>query len=277
MFRFFSKVWEEYKEYIILILLLVISLVTLSLNQKPGIKKVRAVAFGTFASVTSVISDVINTAKVQSENERLRKVNAELMLQVNRLREYGILNEELKGLVGLKDTSNYPLIPATIVSKSLTKSQSTITINVGEGSGIKPGMPVINDQGLIGIIQSISEDYAIARTLKNIDLKLTVKDERSRVDGIMKWTGEDLVIVDVPKTYDIEPGDRIITSELSSIVSIPIPIGVVVGLSKVETGIFNEVRIKPFVDFVRVENVFVLGVLQSKQKNNLELNFYKRN
>ncbi len=276
MFRFFSKIWEEYKEYIILILLLVISLVTLSLNQKPGVKKVRAIAFGTFASVTSVISDVINTAKVQGENERLRKVNAELMLQVNRLREYGIINEELKGLVGLKDTFSYPLIPASIVSKSLNKSQSTITINVGEGSGIKPGMPVINDLGLIGIVQSISEDYAIARTLKNIDLKLTVKDERSRVDGIMKWNGEDLVIVDVPKTYDVEPGDRIITSELSSIVPIPIPVGVVVGLSKVETGIFNEVKIKPFVDFVRVENVFVLGVVQSKQKNDLELNFYKR-
>src|SRR3970040_612718 len=100
MFRFFSRAWEEYKEYIILVLLLIISLVTLSLNQKPGVKKVRAIAFGTFASVTSVISDVINTAKYQSENERLREVNAELMLQVNRLREYGILNEELKGLVG---------------------------------------------------------------------------------------------------------------------------------------------------------------------------------
>ena len=276
MFRFFSKIWKEYKEYILLILLLVISLITLSLNQKPGVKKVRAIAFGTFASVTSVISDVINTAKVQSENERLMRVNAELMLQVNRLREYGILNEELKGLVGLKDTFNYPLIPATIVSKSLNKSQSTITINVGEGSGIKPGMPVINDLGLIGIVQSISEDYAIARTLKNTDLKLTIKDERSRVDGIMKWNGEDLVIVDVPKTYDIEPGDRIITSDLSSIIPIPIPVGVVVRLSKVETGIFNEVKIKSFVDFVRVENVFVMGIVQSKQKHDLELNFYKR-
>ena len=276
MFRFFSRAWEEYKEYIILVLLLIISLVTLSLNQKPGVKKVRAIAFGTFASVTSVISDVINTAKYQSENERLREVNAELMLQVNRLREYGILNEELKGLVGLKDTFNYPLIPATIVSKSFTKSQSTITLNVGESNGVKPGMPVINDQGLIGIVHSISEDFAIARTLKNIDLKLTVKDERSRVDGIMKWNGQDLVIVDVPKTYDVEPGDRIITSELSSIVPVPVPIGVVVGLSKVETGIFNEVKVKPFVDFVRVENVFVLGVIQSKQKNDLELNFYRR-
>jgi rod shape-determining protein MreC len=276
MFRFFSRAWEEYKEYIILVLLLIISLVTLSLNQKPGVKKVRAIAFGTFASVTSVISDVINTAKYQSENERLREVNAELMLQVNRLRDYGILNEELKGLVGLKDTFNYPLIPATIVSKSFTKSQSTITLNVGESNGVKPGMPVINDQGLIGIVHSISEDFAIARTLKNIDLKLTVKDERSRVDGIMKWNGQDLVIVDVPKTYDVEPGDRIITSELSSIVPVPVPIGVVVGLSKVETGIFNEVKVKPFVDFVRVENVFVLGVIQSKQKSDLELNFYRR-
>jgi rod shape-determining protein MreC len=276
MLRFFSRVWEEYKEYIILILLLVVSLITLSLNQKPGVKQVRAVAFGTFASVTSVISNIINTAKVQGENERLRRVNAELMLQVNRLREYAILNEELKGLVGLKDTASFPLIPAKIVSKSFNKSQSTITINVGESNGIKPGMPIINDQGLIGIIHSISDDYAIARTLKNIDLKLTVKDERSRVDGILKWNGDDLVIVDVPKTYDIEPGDRIITSDLSSIVPVPVPVGVVVGLSKVETGIFNEVKVKPFVDFIRVENVFVMGILQSKQKNDLELNFYKR-
>jgi len=277
MYRFFSRLWEEYKEYIILLLLLIISLITLSLNQKPGIKKVRAIAFGTFASATSVISDVINTAKVQSENERLRRVNAELMLQVNRLREYGILNQELKGLVGLKDTFNYPLIPATIVSKSYTKSQSTITINAGSNQGVKPGMPVINDQGLIGIVHSISNDFAIARTLKNIDLKLTVKDERSRVNGILKWNGEDLVIVDVPKTYDIETGDRIITSELSSIIPVPLPVGIVTGLSKIETGIFNEVKVKPFVDFVKVEHVFVLGVVQSKQKNDLELNFYKRN
>ncbi|QQS38091.1 MAG: rod shape-determining protein MreC [Ignavibacteriales bacterium] len=274
MIRFILVVWRNFKEYIILVLLLITSLITLSLNQKPEIKKVRAIAFGTFASVTSVVSNLINPAKLQSENDRLLKVNAELMLQVNRLRNYGIQNAELKGLVGLKDTSDYPLIPATIVSKSLNKAQSTVTINAGSSAGVKPGMPVINDQGLVGIIYSTSEDFAIARTLKNIDLKITVKDERSRVDGVMKWNGEDLVIIDVPKTYDIETGDRIITSEISSIVPVPLPVGFVTGLSKVETGIFNEVKIKPFVDFVKVENVFVLGIVQSKQKNDLELNFF---
>jgi rod shape-determining protein MreC len=276
MFRFFSKIWNEFKEYIILVLLLILSLITLSLNDKPAVKKVHALAFGAFASATSIISNVINTAKIESENERLRRVNAELMLQVNKLREYGIVNEELKNLLALKDTSSYPLIPATIVSKSLTKSQSTITMNIGEKKGVQQGMPVINDQGLVGIVHSTSEDYSIARTLKNIDLKVTVKDERSRVNGIMKWNGENLVIIDVPKTYDVEAGDRIITSELSSIIPVPIAVGVITGLDKVEGGIFNEVKVQPFVDFISVENVFVLAIVQSKQKNDLELNFYKR-
>jgi rod shape-determining protein MreC len=276
MIRLFTNLWENFKEYIILIVLLVTSLVTLSLNQNSEIKRVKAVAFASFAAVTSVVSDVIDISKVKSENERLRKVNAELMLQVNRLREYGIVNSDLKNLLSLKDTSSLPLIPAKIVSKSLTVSQSTITINAGSDMGIKPGMPVINDQGIIGIISTTSENFSIARTLRNRDLKLTVKDERSRVDGVMKWNGDNLVIVDVPKTYDIEPGDRIIISELSSLVSLPLPVGVVTGLSKVETGIFNEVKVRPYVDFVKVEYVFVLGIVSSKQKNNLELNFYNK-
>lgn len=276
MIRFFSKLWENFKEYIVLVILVVISLVILPFNQKPAVKNIRAVAFGSFASINSVVSDIINIAKVKSENERLREVNAELMLQVNRLREYGIQNEGLRNLIKLKDSINFPLIPASIVSKSFSKVQGNITLNAGTKDGIKPGMPVVNDQGLIGIIHNASDDYSIARTLRNFDLKLTVKDERSRIDGIMKWNGENLVIIDVPKTYDVEKGDRIITSDLSSVVFMPLPVGVVSGVSNVETQIFNEVRVKPFVDFIRVENVFVIGVIESKEKNNLELNFYNR-
>ncbi len=276
MFRFISKFWENFKEYIILVILLIVSLFILSQNQNSKVRQVRAVAFGSFAAVTSIVSDVINISSYKKENNRLREVNAELMLQVNRLREYGIINQELKNLLNLKDSVKYPLIPAAVVSKLSTRSQGSITINVGEKDSVKPGMPVINDKGMVGIITSVSQDYAIARTLQNIDLKLTVKDERSRIDGIMKWNGKELVIVDVPKTYDIEPGDRIVTSEISSIIPVPVPVGVVSGLSKVETGIFNEASVKSFVDFGSVENVFVVGLVESKQKNDLELNFYNR-
>jgi rod shape-determining protein MreC len=276
MFRIFSRLWENFKEYIVLVLLLLISLILLSQNQNPKVRQVRAVAFGSFAVITSVVSDVVNISSYKKENDRLREINAELMLQVNRLREYGIINQELKRLLSLKDSVKYPLIPATVVSKLSTKSQGSVTINAGIKDSVKPGMPVINDKGIVGVITSVSEDYSIARTLQNIDLRITVKDERSRIDGMMKWNGQELVIVDVPKTYDIEPGDRIITSEISSIIPVPVPVGVVAGLSKVETGIFNEVKIKPFVDFGSVENVFIIGIVESRQKNNLELNFFNR-
>ena len=276
MFRFFANIWENYKEYFILVFLLIIGLILLSFNQKPGVKTVRAVAFSTFASISSIVSNVISVTQIKSENSLLREKNAELMLQINKLREFGIINEELKGLLKLKDTVKYPLIPAKIVSKSFSTSQNTVTLLGGNSIGIKPGMPVVNDQGLIGIIYSTSNDFAIARTLRNRDLKITVKDERSRIDGIMKWNGDDLVIIDVPKTFDIKPGDRIVTSELSSLISIPVPVGIVKELSKVDVGIFNEVRVNPFVNFSRAENVYVIGIVESKQKNQLELNFFKR-
>jgi len=276
MLRSLTKVWENFKEYIVLVVLIIVSLITLSLNQKPAAKEIKSLAFGSFATFTSVISDVFDIAGVKGENEKLRKFNAELMLQVSELRKYGIENSELKQLLTLRDTSKFPLIPAAIISKSLSRSQNTFTLNAGKNNGLRPGMPVINDQGLLGVVNSISDDFSIVQTLKNVDLKLTVKDERSGVEGIMKWNGSELVMVDIPKTYDIQPGDRIVTSQLSSIVDIPIPIGMALGLSKVETGMFNEAKIKPYADFIKTEHVFVISIVESKQKNGLELNFYYR-
>ncbi len=276
MFEIFSVIWKKFKEYIVLVLLLIISLIILSSSQKQSAKKASSVFFGVFANFSSVISDALDIAKYKSENSSLRKTNAELMLEINKLRQYGIENSELKDLLGIKDTLRYPILPANVVSKSLSRSQGTFTLNVGRRDSVRPGMPVINEFGLVGIVYSTSSNYSIVRTLENLDLSLTVKDERSRVDGVMKWNGANLVIINVPKTFDVEPGDRIITSDLSSIVAMPVPVGVVVGLNNVETGIFNEVKLKPFVDFVTTENVFVIKVVESKEEDNLELNFFNR-
>ena len=276
MFRFLSKVWTNFREYIALILLILLSLIILSQNKNPNVQKIRAIAFGSFATITSVISDLINVTDLKRENEELRETNAKLMLQISRLREFGIVNKELKDLLAFKDTTGFPLIPASIVSRSLSMTQNTITLNAGKKDGVLPGMPVINDKGFIGIVNSISEDFSIARTLNNVDLRLTVMDERSRINGILKWTGDELIIINIPNTFDVEAGDRIITSDVSSIVPIPIPIGIVEEFRRGETGVFSYIRVKPFADLAPVENIFILAKVKSKQIDNLELNFYRR-
>lgn len=276
MTRFLYSIWQNFKEYIILSVLVVISLFIISKNNTPAVQKVRAIAFGTFASVTSVISDVFNLKSLKKENTELRETNAKLMLQLSKLREAAILNDELKGLLSLKDTAGFPLVPASIVSKSFSKVQGTITLNAGAKDSVKVGMPVITDKGLVGVIYSVSDNYSIARTLQNVDLKITVKDERTREHGLLKWNGENLVIINVPKTYQIKKGDRIITSELSSLIPFPIPVGVAASSLNIETGIFNEIVVIPFVDFNKVENVFVLKTVASKEIDELELNFLKK-
>lgn len=276
MTRFLYSIWQNFKEYIILSVLVVISLFIISKNNTPAVQKVRAIAFGTFASVTSVISDVFNLKSLKKENTELRETNAKLMLQLSKLREAAILNDELKGLLSLKDTAGFPLVPASIVSKSFSKVQGTITLNAGAKDSVKVGMPVITDKGLVGVIYSVSDNYSIARTLQNVDMKITVKDERTREHGLLKWNGENLVIINVPKTYQIKKGDRIITSELSSLIPFPIPVGVAASSLNIETGIFNEIVVIPFVDFNKVENVFVLKTVASKEIDELELNFLKK-
>ena len=276
MFRFLSKVWTNFREYIALILLILLSLIILSQNKNPNVQKIRAIAFGSFATVTSVISDLFSVTDLKRENEELRDTNAKLMLQISRLREFGIVNKELKDLLEFKDTTGFPLIPASIVSRSLSMTQNTITINAGKKDGVLPGMPVINDKGFIGIVSSVSEDFSIARTLNNVDLRLTVMDERSRINGILKWTGEELIIINIPNTFDVQAGDRIITSDVSSIVPIPIPVAIVEEFRRGESGVFSYIRVRPFADLAPVENVFILAMVKSKQIDNLELNFYRR-
>jgi len=274
MFKLFSYVWNQFREYLVLVSLVIISLTLLTQNNNSQVQKVRAVAFSSFAAVTSVFYDLFNITQLKNENSILRQLNAEMMIQLSMLREQGILNSELKGMLALKDTSTLPIIPATIVSKSLSITQNTITINAGKKEGIKPGMPVISYRGLVGIIQSCSDNFSIARTLKNVDLKLTVKNEKNRLNGIMKWDGEKLMIVDVPRTFDFDIGDRIITSEISSIIPVPIPVGIVSKIEEEKTGILNLIHIKPFEEVQSVENVFILMMLENAEKNNLELNFY---
>lgn len=275
MIKLGRKLWEDFKEYIVLTVLLLISLYFISISEHESTKNFRAFVFGVFASVTSGISDIANISDVKSENIRLRRKNAELMLEVQMLREYGIANQQLKRLIGLEEKYSYKLYPAVVMSKSTSASQSNFTINIGEDEGVKPGMPVVNDAGLVGIVYSVSGGHSIVRTLMNINLSIMVKDQRSRESGILKWNGESLRVTNLSMTADVEIGDRIFTSELSSIIGISLPIGVVKDILNPRESIFKELVVQPFVDFTTTEYVFVVDYVESKVIDSIEVNFYR--
>ncbi|MBU0475183.1 MAG: rod shape-determining protein MreC, partial [Bacteroidetes bacterium] len=261
-------------EYILLFILLIISLIILTQSSNPEIKKIRRYAFASFAVWAEVLYSIVSTEN--SELNELQIENAKLMLEVNMMREFALENEELKSLLKFEITSDYNLIPAAIVAKNISSTQGLFIINVGIKDSIRKSMPVMNEQGLIGIVTEVSNDYSLVQTLTSSSLKISATVPKSNIQGVISWSGDVLVIRNIPTTADVNKGDRVVTSILSTIVPPSIPIGLVVERRSNISGLLSEIVVQPFVDVNSVKNVFVLSVVKSSQIDSLDLNLLSK-
>lgn len=275
MREFFHSLFQSFKSYLILIILIIISFFLMSLSESESTQKLRALALSTFSRVSGVFGYVNFITDLRSDNEELRRRNAELMLENNQLREFGLENSELREMLAFQDTSSYELIASEVISKSYLADQVNFTINKGTKDSVKPGMPVISHNGLLGIVYTSTENYSIVRTYKNVNLKIIVKLLNSGTPGILKWNGTELIMQGIPKTLQLKKGERIITSEISSLIGINLPVGEVVKILNPESGLFNDILIDPYVDLNSTLNVFVMRMVQSKKVDNYELNYLK--
>ncbi|MBU1100405.1 MAG: rod shape-determining protein MreC [Bacteroidetes bacterium] len=276
MINYFRRFFFSFKEYIILICLLIISLAILSANDSAEVKNLRKISFATFAVFNSAVDWVGDFFIDDQELLKQRKINAELMLQVNKLREYGLENFALKEMLGFKKEALHNLIPAKVISKFVSDIQGTYVINLGTEDSINVGMPVVTEKGLAGIVIESSENFSLIRTLKNIALKIAVVNQRSNVDGVLKFNGEKLIIENIPTTYNIGIGDRMMTSDFSTIFPPSIPVGVISGTVTDISGVLTTLEVEPYVDLEALRNVFVIQFKQSKQIDSLELNLLRR-
>ncbi|MBK8945731.1 MAG: rod shape-determining protein MreC [Ignavibacteriae bacterium] len=266
MSKFVRTFLNSFKEYIVLILLLILSLLIITLNENQKVKNVRLFSLGIFATFNKIVLDISNYFEDTEHIEGLLKNNAQLMLQVNELRDYAYELDELKGQFEFKTKSDYKLISAQIVSRLVSKISGYFIISKGSIDSVEIGLPVITDKGLVGIVTDVSKNYSTIRTLENSLFKVAVRDQRSNVDGVLNWDGKDLQIKNVPTTEDIEVGDRVIVSELSTIIPPAIPVGVISNKESTISGILSNIKVKPFVDVNKIKNVLIL-----KKKKDFEL------
>ncbi len=267
--RFIRIFLLKFKEYIVLVFLLILSLVLITTNENDKVKNVRLFSLGLFASVNSALIGIGTFFEDTNYIESLEKNNADLMLQINQLREYALENDELNDILKFKSETQYELITAKIVSRLVSKINGYYIINKGSKDSVGIGMPVITDKGLVGIIIETTNNYSSVRTFENSLFKVAVKNQRSNVDGVLNWNGKNLVIKNVPTTYDVEIGDRIIVSEISSILPPSIPIGIVVENESTLSGVLSNLKVKPFAQLNSLKNVIVLKINKNSELDSL--------
>jgi rod shape-determining protein MreC len=270
MFKRIYDILLLFKEYAVLTGLLIASLILMALTDNTQIKHIRGVATVALGVVQEQLAFIPRYFGLLSENDLLRKMNIDLADEVNRLREARLENIRLRELLGLKELLAYKLVAARVIGKDLTLLRNTITLDVGRLDGVRAAMPVVGDGGLVGIVASVSDHFAVVRILLNVDVRASAKVQRSRVDGIIAWDGTSLLLTNVSKTLDVQAGDVVITSEYSSTYPPGIRIGIVSEVTEQRGTLFKRVVVTPGVNFVKLEEVFVLSYLPSAERLELE-------
>ncbi len=270
MFERLYTLFMEFREYVLLSSLVILSFILLSLNDKPQIRQIRAILTVSLGVVQEQVAFIPRYFGLRKENEILRRSNVELADEASQLREAKLENLRLRRLLALKNRAPFDFIAASVVSKNLTLLRNTITLDAGESEGIRPSMPVLNDAGLIGVVIAVSQHYAVVNILPNTDFRASAKVQRSRVDGIVAWDGSDIVLKNISKTLDVKPGDVVLTSEYSSTFPPGIRIGLIESVKEQEGSLFKHVIITPSVDFVKLEEVFVMTRVPDEEKIDLE-------
>ena len=259
-----------FKEYAVLAGFLVLSFVLMALNNNVQIKQLRTLATVGLGVLQHQIAFIPRYFRLAEENELLRRMNLEMADEVSRLREAKLQNLRLRRYLGVKEVAGYPVIVANVISKNLIMLRNTITLDIGAKDGIAETMPVVSPEGLVGMVVAVSERYAVVNILLNTDFRVSAKDQRSRVDGIISSNGKHVFLKDVSISQDILAGDAVITSNYSNMFPEGIRIGLVSSVESAPGALLKQITVQPSVDFVNLEEVFVVLRTPDPERRTLE-------
>ena len=192
--------------------------------------------------------------ELTQENTKLMADNGELA----RLRELYKLDESY---------SDYPKVGARVVAKDSTKWFSTFTIDKGSDDGIAVDMNVIGYGGLIGIVTDVGKNYATVRAVIDDISRVSAMSLRTgalcRVDGNLEQYNEGrLILRDVKSDADVNEGDMIVTSNVSTKYLPNILIGYARDLKDDSSKLTKSGYIIPVVNFDTISEVLVITKLK---------------
>jgi rod shape-determining protein MreC len=243
----------------------IISIILISSNNNEQLRIIRIAVLETSGWFQQELADFARLRSLKQINQKLQQQNTEYALQLNQAQTALIENVRLRKLLEFKQAHQFEMVAAMVIGSGPGRQFNTIILDRGAIDSIKRNMPVVTADGLVGKILTVSRHYACAQILLDANFRVSVKAQRTRVQGILSWENSEFCNLSaVPKHADIRQGDLLVTSGYSSIFPGGLPVGTVTLTSDAVTGLFKRVLVKPAVNFNLLEEVLVI-----KQNNGI--------
>ena len=205
---------------------------------------------------TTMYVDLIN---IKVQNKELQRENMELRAQLGSMTELKMENERLGSLLGFKRSSNLDLLAARVIGRDILADHYFITIDRGTQHGIRKNMATITTGGAVGYIYRTEPTTSQILLLTDRYAVIDAIVQRSRARGFVEGYGRDQARLKyLKRSDDVQVGDLIVTSGLKNIFPKGFPVGTVTSIDKSRYGMTQEVEMKPIVDSMNLEELFIV-------------------
>ena len=277
---------------LLITVLIFISLITFSLSSRggnivqSGANDVTGVVGRLLSKPTNAIFGVVDSVNdVQStyeENQRLKGQLDAIHEKEAAIATLKSENQQLKDELGLEElVTEYTVRRGNVISRNPDQWINQVIIDLGTMNGMERGMPVMNNNGLVGYISETNPTSSKVTLISNVDLsaskvssEIILDEEEEAIQGIIseyKADTNQLVMSQITSDVEIKPGTLVTTSGLGGAFPRGLVIGEVEAVRLDEQGLERLVFIKPLSDF---NNIRIVSVIErsaetvfSAQKN----------
>lgn len=215
------------------------------------------------AAINGIATGTVGYFNLISVNRSLQQSNARLESRVfnleNELRHYKALAGDTATYIPIARRYGYTVAP--VLNNSLRHRRNYITIGSGGADGIRPGMGVVNQSGVVGIVDAVGSKTARVISLLSEGQHFSVKLKGTAFVGTLSWRGTDPAVAyaeEIPRHARYHIGDTIVTSGFSSTFPEGIPVGVVTGRIHAADDNYFTLKLHLLPDFRNLSNVRVI-------------------
>ncbi len=216
-----------------------------------------------FQRVLVVWQDYLYLVKLRSENKKLRSENKILRANNRILSAWAERGRKLERMMDFKKESPAEMVAANVIGRSVSPYFRVVRIRIDRGAGeVEPGMPVVVPEGVVGRIHRVFGNYSDVLLSVDPSSRIDVVGSRTGARGILKGSDgqkEYTARIDYLLRQDeVQVGDPIVTSGMGDLFPRDLPVGTIVQVLKKSYGLYQEVVVKPAVDFSRISRVMVV-------------------
>ncbi len=207
--------------------------------------------------IVGFVDGISNIAGLREENDRLRDRVGELEAQVQDV--VGLQNrlEELERINGLDPPGDLLAITASIFSVGVTGFDHIRWIDRGSDDGVVPGHTVVDEDGLVGRVDFVTDSRARVRLISDPRNGVGVRDLVTNETGVVEGQGSALLRLRMFNAEEsVEEGHLIVTQ--GGRYAPGIVVGRVAESASSEAGFSLITDVTPAVDFTRIDFVKVI-------------------